>query len=220
MSASPSGSQSLRLSFVLRWLGITLVVLLALQMAVLLSAADWADRVFKQLLIERLVNQAPMGLIGLLLMLLGSRLDQPETARPPIRWFVCVISALLAILMIVVVPVSISGNQNLSGETDQTLEQQKGQLEMARQQSANPENVKMLGNQLTQAGQLPADASDEDKVKAAQAFIDKQLAQMEQQIKQGERQRNLAVNQRRFGGTLSAVILAVAFVLLALAAVI
>ena len=91
---------------------------------------------------------------------------------------------------------------------------------MARQQSANPDNVKMLGNQLTQAGQLPADASYEDKVKAAQAFIDKQLAQMEQQIKQGERQRNLAVNQRRFGGTLSAVILAVAFVLLALAAVI
>ncbi|MDA9868141.1 HpsJ family protein [Synechococcus sp. AH-224-I15] len=216
MSASPSGSQSLRLSFVLRWLGITLVALLALQMAVLLSAADWADGVFKQLLIERLVNQAPMGLIGLLLMLLGSRLDQPETARPPIRWLVCV----LAILMIVVVPVSISGNQNLSGESDQTLEQQKGQLEMARQQSANPENVKMLGNQLTQAGQLPADASEDDKVKAAQAFIDKQLAQMEQQIKQGERQRNLAVNQRRFGGTLSAVILAVAFVLLALAAVI
>ena len=220
MSASPSGSQSLRLSFVLRWLGITLVALLALQMAVLLSAADWADGVFKQLLIERLVNQAPMGLIGLLLMLLGSRLDQPETARPPIRWLVCVISALLAILMIVVVPVSISGNQNLSGESDQTLEQQKGQLEMARQQSANPENVKMLGNQLTQAGQLPADASEDDKVKAAQAFIDKQLAQMEQQIKQGERQRNLAVHQRRFGGTLSAVILAVAFVLLALAAVI
>ena len=220
MSASPSGSQSLRLSFVLRWLGITLVALLALQMAVLLSAADWADGVFKQLLIERLVNQAPMGLIGLLLMLLGSRLDQPETARPPIRWLVCVISALLAILMIVVVPVSISGNQNLSGESDQTLEQQKGQLEMARQQSANPENVKMLGNQLTQAGQLPADASEDDKVKAAQAFIDKQLAQMEQQIKQGERQRNLAVNQRRVGGTLSAVILAVAFVLLALAAVI
>ena len=220
MSASPSGSQSLRLSFVLRWLGITLVALLALQMAVLLSAADWADGIFKQLLIERLVNQAPMGLIGLLLMLLGSRLDQPETARPPIRWLVCVISALLAILMIAVVPVSISGNQNLSGESDQTLEQQKGQLEMARQQSANPENVKILGNQLTQAGQLPADASENDKVKAAQAFIDKQLAQMEQQIKQGERQRNLAVNQRRLGGTLSAVILAVAFVLLALAAVI
>jgi|TARA_B100001093_G_scaffold519039_1_gene606123 hypothetical protein len=205
---------------VLRWLGITLVVLLGLQMAVLLSAADWADGVFKQLLIERLVSQAPMGFIGLLLMLLGSRLDHPEKARPPIRWVVCVISALLAVVMIVVIPVSISGNQNLSGETDQTLEQQRGQLDMARQQSANPENVKMLGNQLSQAGQLPADASDEDKIQAAQTFIDKQLEQMQQQIQQGERQRNLAVNQRRYGGTLSAVILAIAFVLLALAAVI
>ncbi len=204
----------------LRWLGITLVVLLGLQMAVLLSAADWADGVFKQLLIERLVSQAPMGFIGLLLMLLGSRLDHPEKARPPIRWVVCVISALLAVVMIVVIPVSISGNQNLSGETDQTLEQQRGQLDMARQQSANPENVKMLGNQLSQAGQLPADASDEDKIQAAQTFIDKQLEQMQQQIQQGERQRNLAVNQRRYGGTLSAVILAIAFVLLALAAVI
>ena len=178
----------------LRWLGITLVVLLGLQMAVLLSAADWADGVFKQLLIERLVSQAPMGFIGLLLMLLGSRLDHPEKARPPIRWVVCVISALLAVVMIVVIPVSISGNQNLSGETDQTLEQQRGQLDMARQQSANPENVKMLGNQLSQAGQLPADASDEDKIQAAQTFIDKQLEQMQQQIQQGERQRNLAVN--------------------------
>ena len=204
----------------LRWLGITLVVLLGLQMAVLLSAADWADGVFKQLLIERLVSQAPMGFIGLLLMLLGSRLDHPEKARPPIRWVVCIISALLAVVMIVVIPVSISGNQNLSGETDQTLEQQRGQLDMARQQSANPENVKMLGNQLSQAGQLPADASDEDKIQAAQTFIDKQLEQMQQQIQQGERQRNLAVNQRRYGGTLSAVILAIAFVLLALAAVI
>lgn len=189
-------------------------------MAVLLSAADWADGVFKQLLIERLVNQAPMGFVGLLLMLLGSRMDNPENARPPIRWLVSLLSALLAIVMIVVVPVSISGNQNLSGESDQTLEQQRGQLEMARQQSANPDNVKMLGNQLSQAGQLPADASEDDKIEAAQAFIDKQLEQMEQQIKQGERQRNLAVNQRRYGGTLSAVILAVAFLLLALTAVI
>ena len=189
-------------------------------MAVLLSAADWADGVFKQLLIERLVNQAPMGFVGLLLMLLGSRMDHPETARPPIRWLVSLLSALLAIVMIVVVPVSISGNQNLSGESDQTLEQQRGQLEMARQQSANPDNVKMLGNQLSQAGQLPADASEDDKIEAAQAFIDKQLEQMEQQIKQGERQRNLAVNQRRYGGTMSAVILAVAFLLLALTAVI
>ena len=190
-------------------------------MAVLLSAADWADGVFKQLLIERLVNQAPMGLIGLLFMLLGSRLDQPETARPPIRWVVCLISALLAILMIVVVPVSISGNQNLSGESDQALEQQKGQLEMMRDRAAavTPEDLKMLGNQLAQSGELPADASDEDKSKAAQAYIGNQVEQFEQQFQQRQLQKNLVVNQR-FGGTLSAVILAVAFLLLALAAVI
>ena len=206
-------------------------------MAVLLSAADWADGVFKQLLIERLVNQAPMGLIGLLLMLLGSRLDQPESARPPIRWVVCMISALLAFVMAIATGISIYSNvagnadsnfdqqrsqieKSALKQSNEMLMQQKGQLDMAREQSANPENVKMLGNQLSQAGELPADASEEDQVKAAQAFIDKQLAQMEQQIKQGERQRNLAVNQRRYGGTLSAVILAVAFLLLALAAVI
>ena len=62
-------------------------------------------------------------------------------------------------------------------------------------------------------------ASDDDKTKAAQRFIDGQLAQMDDQIQQAERQRNLAVNQRRFGGTFSAVVLAVAFVLLALASV-
>jgi hypothetical protein len=42
---------------------------------------------------------------------------------------------------------------------------------------------------------------------------------MDEQIQQAERQRNLAVNQRRYGGTLSAVVMAVAFVLLALASV-
>jgi len=90
---------------------------------------------------------------------------------------------------------------------------------MARQQSKDPEGVKMLGEQLAQAGQLPADATDADKAKAAQQFIDGQLAQMDEQIQQAERQRNLAVNQRRYGGTLSAVVMAVAFVLLALASV-
>ena len=66
---------------------------------------------------------------------------------------------------------------------------------------------------------MPATATDEDQQKAANDFVAGQLAQMDQQIQQMERQRNLAVNQRRFGGTLSAVVLAVAFVLLALTAV-
>jgi uncharacterized protein involved in exopolysaccharide biosynthesis len=204
---------------VLRWLGLTLVVLLVLQMVVIVSAADWSDSTFQQVLIERLVNQAPMGLVGLLLMLLGSRLDHPSAARTPIRWVVCGVSSLLAIAMIAVVPMAITGNQTLADQADQTLEAKRSQLEMARQQSKDPEGVKMLGEQLAQAGQLPADASDEDKTKAAQKFIDGQLAQMDEQIQQAERQRNLAVNQRRYGGTLSAVVMAVAFVLLALASV-
>jgi uncharacterized protein involved in exopolysaccharide biosynthesis len=204
---------------VLRWLGLTLVVLLVLQMVVIVSAADWSDSTFQQVLIERLVNQAPMGLVGLLLMLLGSRLDHPSAARTPIRWVVCGVSSLLAIAMIAVVPMAITGNQSLADQADQTLEAKRSQLEMARQQSKDPEGVKMLGEQLAQAGQLPADASDEDKTKAAQKFIDGQLAQMDEQIQQAERQRNLAVNQRRYGGTLSAVVMAVAFVLLALASV-
>ena len=184
-----------------------------------LSAADWSDEVYQQLLIERLVSQAPMGFIGLLLMLISSRLDQPRSERTPIRIVVCVLAALLALAMIAVIPLGISGNQSLSVEADQSLNQKRGQLEMARQQSANPDNVKILGEQLAQAGQLPADATDEDKSKAAQEFIDKQLSQMDQQIQQAERQRNLAVNQRRFGGTLSAVVLAVALALLAITAV-
>ena len=99
------------------------------------------------------------------------------------------------------------------------LQQRRGQLELARQQSKDPEGVAMLGEQLAQAGQLAADASDEEKREAAQEFIDGQLAQMDQQIQQAERQRNLAVNQRRFGGTVSALVLAAAFTLLALASV-
>ena len=219
MSASHQES-SPRLAPLLRWLGLTLVLLLALQLGVVLSAADWSDEVYQQLLIERLVSQAPMGFIGLLLMLISSRLDQPRSERTPIRIVVCVLAALLALAMIAVIPLGISGNQSLSVEADQSLNQKRGQLEMARQQSANPDNVKILGEQLAQAGQLPADATDEDKSKAAQEFIDKQLSQMDQQIQQAERQRNLAVNQRRFGGTLSAMVLAVALALLALAAVI
>lgn len=218
MSASGSSS-NLRLASVLRWLGITLVVLLVLQLFVILGAAEWNEPAFQQVLIERLVNQSPMALVGLLLMLIGSRLDHPGVARTPIRWVVCGISAVLTIVMIGIVPMAITGNQTLAGQADESLQQKRGQLEMARQQSKNPEGVKMLGEQLAQAGQLPADATPDDKVKAAQKFIDGQLAQMDEQIQQAQRQRNLAVNQRRFAGTFSAVVLAVAFALLALASV-
>ena len=217
--SAPSQESSLRAAPLLRWLGITLVLLLALQIGVVLSAAEWSDGVFQQLLIERLVSQAPMGFIGLLLMLMGSRLDHPQQIRTPIRWVVCVISAVLAVVMITVIPLGITGNQSLIGEADQTLEQRRSQLEMARQQSADPETAKVFGEQLAQAGQLPADASEEDKIQAAQKYFENQLSQMSEQIEQAERQRALTINQRFFGGTISAAVLAVALVLLALGAV-
>ncbi|HJN36769.1 MAG: HpsJ family protein [Prochlorococcus sp.] len=210
---------SSRLSSLLRWLGLTLIILLFLQIAVLLTGSDWSDQVYQQLVIERLVNQAPMAFVGLLLMLIGSRLDQPGQEKSLIRWLVCGLSALLAVLMIAVIPIAITGNQTLSGEADQGLQQKRDQLEMARQQGKNPEAVQMLGEQLAQAGQLPAGASDEDKQKAAQQFIDRQLGQMDDQIQRVEKQRNLAASQRFFGGTLTAVVLAVAFVLLAFTSV-
>lgn len=208
-----------RFSPVFRWLGFTLVVLLLLQMAVVLSFGDWADGDYQQLVVERLVSQAPMGFMGLLLMLISSRLDYPAPARLPIRWFVCGLSGLLAVAMIVVTPMAISVNQKLASEVDQTLQQRRSQLEMARQQGQNPQALQMLGEQLAQAGQLSVDASQDDKQQAAQKFIDGQLSQMDQQIQQAEQQRNLAVNQRRYGGTLTAVVLAVVFVLLAFTAV-
>ncbi len=46
----------------------------------------------------------------------------------------------------------------------------------------------------------------------------RQLDQAEEQLKQQERARDLAVNQRRIGGTGTAAVLAISFVLVALVA--
>jgi len=66
---------------------------------------------------------------------------------------------------------------------------------------------------------LAADASDEDKIKAAETLIDEQITQMDQQLKMVEAQQNRQSQQRLIGGTASAAVLALAFVLLALTAV-
>ncbi|MEC9029922.1 MAG: HpsJ family protein, partial [Cyanobacteriota bacterium] len=198
LPASELGSSSAgRLTPLMRWLGLTLVILLLLQMIVLLGASDWASAEFQQVMVQRLVTLSPMGFIGLLLMLISSRLDHPGKAKLPIRWLICAFSSLFAIAMIAVIPMAISGNQTLAGQANQTLKQRRDQLEEARRQAQNPEALKVLGDQLAQAGQLPATATDEDQQKAANDFVAGQLTQMDQQIQQMERQRNLAVNQRR-----------------------
>lgn len=207
-----------RLGHLLRWLGLTLVVLLALQLLVLLGSWNWAEEGYRQLLMDRLVSQSPMALVGLVLMLFGSRLDHPAAGRTPLRWLVAVVSILLALAFVVAVPVSISGDRSLSEQADQQLAARKGQLAMARAQMDNPQVIDQLIAQAAQAGQIPADATPEQQQAAAKSFMQRQLQQAEDQLQQQQRARDLTVNQRRYGGTGTAVVLAIGFVLLALVA--
>ena len=207
-----------RLGHLLRWLGLTLVVLLALQLLVLLGSWNWAEEGYRQLLMDRLVSQSPMALVGLVLMLFGSRLDHPAAGRTPLRWLVAVVSILLALALVVAVPVSISGDRSLSEQADQQLAARKGQLARARAQMDNPQVIDQLIAQAAQAGQIPADATPEQQQAAAKSFMQRQLQQAEDQLQQQQRARDLTVNQRRYGGTGTAVVLAIGFVLLALVA--
>ena len=215
MSSATSG----RFGTLLRWLGLTLVVLLVLQLLAVLSVSNWGEESFRQLLATTLVTQSPMAFVGMLLMLISQRLDEPVPGRTPLRWFVAVLSALLALGLLVTIPVSISGDRAVSDQANQALMAQRGQLEMAKAQLENPQVLDQVVAQGVQAGQIPADASDADKKKAAQEFMNRQLSQAEDQLKQAESRRDLAANQRRIGGTGTAVVLVVAFGLLALAAV-
>ena len=208
-----------RFSVLLRWLGLTLVLLLGLQLLALLAVNGWGEESFKQMLVERLVNQSPMALVGLLLMLFGSRLDSPQERFTPLRWLVCVISGLLAIAMLVAIPVSISGDRTLTEQADQALNAKKGQVAMARTQMQNPQVIEQVVLQGERAGQIPPDAPEAQKKEAATRFINGQLKQAEGQIKEAEKARDLAANQRSIAGTGTALVMAIAFTLLALASV-
>jgi 50S ribosomal subunit-associated GTPase HflX len=131
---------------------------------------------------------------------------------------ICCLSSLLALGMLVAIPFSLDG-ESADPAQAQNLEQGRQALVEARQFREDDQRVKAVGEQLAQAGQLAADASDEDKVKAAETLIDEQIAQMDQQLKKVEGQQRRLSQQRLIGGTASAVVLAVAFVLLALTAV-
>lgn len=208
-----------RFSVLLRWLGLTLVLLLGLQLLALLAVNGWDEESFKQMLVERLVNQSPMALVGLLLALFGSRLDSPKDRFTPLRWVVCGISGLLAIAMIVAIPVSISGDRTLTEQADQSLTAKKGQVAMARTQIQNPQVIEQVVLQGERAGQIPPDAPEAQKKEAATRFINGQLQQAEGQIKEAQKVRDLAANQRSIAGTGTALVMAIAFTLLALASV-
>lgn len=223
MSTAASG----RLAPVLRWLGLTLVALFGLQMLVLLASWQWSLEPFRQVVVDRLVDEAPMALVGLLIMLFGARLDQPAAGRTPLRWIAGLLAALLTLVMLVAVPLSISTSQALSAQVDQAesaIAMQTSQLEMQRKQVQDPAFIDRLIAEAEREGRIPADASPELKKQKAQEFIDTQLKpqleRAEQQLAQARLGRDLAVQQRRFGVTGRAVLLAIGFALVALVALV
>jgi hypothetical protein len=216
-----------RLPYLLRWLGLTLVVLMGLQLAGLLLSWNWELEPFRQLFIDRLVGESPMALVGLLLMLTAQRLEAGSGGRTPLRWLVGLLGILLTIAMVVAVPLSIDAERSLveqAQQQDAAIAQQAAQLELQRQQVDDPAFVDQLIAEAEQEGRIPATAPEEEKKQKAREFIDSQirpqLEQAEQQVAQARLGRNLAVQQRRFGGTARAVVLAIAFALVAIVALV
>ena len=200
-------------------MGITLVALLLLQMLAVLTLWQWQEEPFRQLVVERLVAQSPMALVGLILMFLSSRLEDSGEGRPPLLWVVCVLSGLLAVALTASLPVSFSGDQILQQQSEQQLAAKKGQLEMARQQSKDPALLQQLIKQAESTGQVPAGASDAQKLQAARAFVDRQLDQLESQVKQAEQTSRVTLGQRRYANSGGAIVLIVAFTILCLGSV-
>jgi hypothetical protein len=196
-----------------------MVFVLVLQMAAVLVGSDWSAEATSPQITGPLVALAPLGFIGLLTCLIGSRLENPQQQVTPLRAVVCVLSALLAIGMLVAVQMSLSSGAGDLSQA-QNIEQGRAAMKEARAFRDNPEQVASLGEQLAQAGQLAADASKDDKQRAAETMIDEQISQMATQLKRVESQKNRESRQRLIGGTATAVVLAIAFVLLALTAVI
>ncbi len=213
--------------YLLSWLGLTLVVLMGLQLAGLLLSWNWELEPFRQLFIDRLVGESPMALVGLLLMLTAQRLEAGSAGRTPLRWLVGLLGILLTIAMVVAVPLSIDAERSLveqAQQQDAAIAQQAAQLELQRQQVDDPAFVDQLIAEAEQEGRIPATAPEEEKKQKAREFIDSQirpqLEQAEQQVAQARLGRNLAVQQRRFGGTARAVVLAIAFALVAIVALV
>ena len=80
----------------MRWIGGVLVILLSFELLAVLMANAWGEEAFHPL-VDTLLAHAPMALVGLLLMLVGSRLDFPAQGRNPLRWTVLAVGALMSL---------------------------------------------------------------------------------------------------------------------------
>jgi hypothetical protein len=83
------GAGDSRLAPLLRWLGLTMVVILLLQLAAVLVGVDWSDDTTRPQVTGPLVALAPLGFLGLLVALMGARLDNPRRRQTPLRWLIC-----------------------------------------------------------------------------------------------------------------------------------
>ena len=61
--------------------------------------------------------------------------------------------------------------------------------------------------------------TDDEKRQQATTFLDRQLEQLEKQVKQAEQASKVTINQKRFAGTYGAIVLIVALTLLCLGSV-
>ncbi len=195
-----------------------MVAVLGLQLAALFTGLDWSDTAVRAQTMAAIVTLTPLGFLGLLVALIGSRLDHPRSGQTPLRWLICLISAALAVVMIAAVPFSMAEPPADSPRV-QNLTQGREAIAEARRFREDEQQVKALGEQLAQAGQLAADATEEDKIRAAEQMVDSQITQMQDQLDKAEQQQSRESTQRLLGVTGSAVVMAIAFVLLALVAV-
>jgi hypothetical protein len=159
-------------------------------------------------------------------MLMASRFEAPA-GRTALRWVVGLIGIVLAITMVVAVPISIEAETALAQQMQQSeaaIAQQTSQLEMQKKQLQDPGFVDRLIAEAEKEGRIPAGAPAELKKQKAQQFIDTQLKpqlqQAEQQLGQARLARDVALQQRRFSGTVRAGVLAIGFALVALVALV
>lgn len=221
-----SSDSSARFGALLRWLGLTLVVLFALQFLVFLLSWSTEVETFRDLLLDRTSAEAPMVLVGLLLMLIAGRLDHPRgSGLTAHRWVIGLLGAVMALGLLALVPVSVSSQKALDEQiklAQPQIDQQTAQVEEGRKKLADPKFIDELVAQAEQSGQAPPNATAEQKKAAATNFIENQLRpqlrQAEQQLQQARLGRDLTRNQRSVAGTPRLVVLAVAFVLVALVA--
>lgn len=220
-----SSDSSARFSALLRWLGLTLVVLFALQLIVFFVAWAPAVETFRDVLVERVSSEAPMVLVGLLLMLIAGRLDQPRSGLTVHRWVIGLVGGAMALGLLALVPFSVASQKALVDQVQQAqpqIDQQVRQLEEQKKKVEDPKFVEQLVAQAEQSGQVPANATPEQKTAAARNFIENQirpqLKQAEERLSQARLGRDLTLTQRSIAGTPRIVVLAIAFVFVALVA--